>query len=88
MYDIHSILMKISILHIRTFCISEHPPVPWCSDMRGSTVKALGKIIPWMFAMDNIHYARWLTVHVIDLLQLQSQCPDIYKEFIGGRFVT
>ena len=38
--------------------------------------------------MDHIHYARWLTVHVIDLLQLQSQCPDIYKEFIRGRFVT
>ena len=27
-----------NILHIRTFCISEHPPVPMCSDMRGSTV--------------------------------------------------
>ena len=46
------------------------------------------KIIPWMFALDHIHYARWLTVHVIDLLQLQSRCPDIYADFVRGNFVT
>ncbi len=41
-----------------------------------------------MFAIDHIHYARWLTVHVIDLLQLQSRCPEIYEDFVKGRFVT
>ena len=25
-------------------------------------VEALGSIIPWMFAMDHFHYARWLSV--------------------------
>ncbi len=51
-------------------------------------IETLGKIIPWMFAMDHIHHARWLTINVIDLLQLQSQCPEIYEEFVKGRFVT
>ena len=51
-------------------------------------VETLGKIIPWMFALDHVHYARWLTVHVIDLLQLQSRCPDVYSEFMRGHFVT
>ncbi len=51
-------------------------------------IEALGKIIPWMFAMDHIHYARWLTIHVIDLLQLQSRCPEIYEDYVKGRFVT
>ena len=51
-------------------------------------VQTLGKIIPWMFALDHIHYARWLTVHVIDLLQLQSRCPEVYADFVGGNFVT
>ena len=51
-------------------------------------VQTLGKIIPWMFALDHIHYARWLTVRVIYLLQLQSRCPDVYADFVGGNFVT
>ena len=51
-------------------------------------VETLGKIIPWMFALDHIHYARWLTVHVIDLLQLQNRCPDVHADFFGGNFVT
>jgi hypothetical protein len=38
-------------------------------------VEALGMIIPWMFAMDHYHYARWLTIHVRDLMNLQDQCP-------------
>ena len=52
------------------------------------SVETLDKIIPWKFALDHIHYARWLTVHVIDLLQLQSRCPDVYADFVGGNFVT
>ena len=34
-------------------------------------IEALGSIIPWMFAMDHFHYARWLSVHERDLVQLE-----------------
>jgi hypothetical protein len=27
-------------------------------------------IVPWMFAIDHLHYARWLSVHTCDLQQL------------------
>jgi len=51
-------------------------------------VETLGKIIPWMFATDHFHYARWLSVHVKDLMQMQQQCPSIFAEFMNGHFVT
>jgi hypothetical protein len=30
-------------------------------------VETLAKIVPWMFAMDHIHYSRWHTIHVRDM---------------------
>ena len=51
-------------------------------------VEALGSIIPWMFAMDHFHYARWLSVHVRDLVQLEHECPKVWEEFRRGLFVT
>ena len=53
-------------------------------------VEALGSIIPWMFAMDHFHYARWPSVHVRDLIhvQLECECPKVWSEFLEGHFVT
>ncbi len=50
-------------------------------------VEALGNIIPWMLATDHFHYARWLSVHVRDLLQLEHECPKVWNEFLQGLFV-
>ena len=50
-------------------------------------LEALGSIVPWMFAMDHFHYARWLSVHVRDLIQ-QRECPKVWNEFLKGHFVT
>ena len=41
-----------------------------------------------MFALDHYHYARWMTVHVRDLLNLQNTCQAIYAQFLSGNFVT
>ena len=38
-------------------------------------IQSLTKIIPWMFALDHYHYARWLTVHVNDLIFLENNSP-------------
>ncbi len=51
-------------------------------------VEVLGKIIPWMFALDHYHYSRWLTVHVRDLVKLEQNCPSIHQDFFHGSFVT
>ena len=51
-------------------------------------LEALGSIIPWMLAMDHFHYARWLSVHVMDLIQLEDECPTVWNEFLKGHFVT
>ena len=51
-------------------------------------IASLLKITPWMFAMDHFHYARWMAVHVMDLLNLQRTSEDTYKEFMKGNFVT
>ena len=50
-------------------------------------VESLGKIIPWMFALDHYHYARWMTVHVRDLLALEVNCPTTHAQFLKGNFV-
>ena len=53
-----------------------------------SYVESLGKIIPWMFVLDHYHYARWMTVHVRDLLTLENTCPTTHEQFLNGNFVT
>ena len=38
--------------------------------------------------MDHFHYARWLYVHVRDLMQLEGECPTVWNEFLKGHFVS
>ena len=37
--------------------------------------------------MDHTNYARWLPVHVRDMVQIKYKHPDMYTEFIKGNFV-
>ena len=41
-------------------------------------LEALVQVMPWMFALDQINYARWLPVHIRDMQQLQSKCPEVH----------
>ena len=50
-------------------------------------VEALSKLIPWFFAMDQHHYARWLSVHIRDLSALLQQHQSLAMEFQSGKFV-
>ena len=36
--------------------------------------------------MDHYHYARWCSVPLMDLIQLDINCPDIYRKFSNGNF--
>ena len=51
-------------------------------------VDSLAEIILWLFTFDHSHYARWLSVHLHDLSNLQSISPNTYEEFVKGHFVT
>lgn len=50
-------------------------------------VESLCKLAPWFFAMDQHHYARWLTVHVRDLAALSHQHQSLAVEFQNDNFV-
>ena len=51
-------------------------------------VDAIQQILPSLFAMDHINYARWLAVHYRDLQVLSSRHPDVYKHISDGAFVV
>ena len=50
-------------------------------------VDVLNSSMKHIFALNHFNYARWLSLHVDDLLKLVYKCSDIYKEFCNGHFV-
>lgn len=51
-------------------------------------VDALTKIVPWFFALDHTHYARWIPVHLRDMVTLKEEHPEVFAEFLKGNFVV
>ena len=49
-------------------------------------VLCLKKLMKWIFAMNHFHYARWLSVHLFDLVHLHLECPDVFEAFSNGKF--
>ena len=50
--------------------------------------QALQKLIPFFFANNNRNYARWLPIHLRDMLRLDQTHPQIKTEFLNGNFVV
>ena len=50
-------------------------------------VALLRKLFRWMFALDHFNYARWLSVHLYDLLSLSRHSPQLHQSFMNGHFV-
>ena len=48
--------------------------------------EVLNEMCPWFFAFDHINYARWVPVHIRDLMQLEDTHPDVFHEFVEGNF--
>ena len=44
--------------------------------------------MPWFFAFNHTHYARWLSVHLCDMLQLQETNTQVFCHFNEGHFVA
>ena len=51
-------------------------------------IDALNKIVPWFFALDHTHYARWISVHLPDMVTLKDVHPTVFSEFLKGNFVV
>ncbi len=51
-------------------------------------VDALDLFAPWMFAMYHTKYARLLPVFIQSLYKLPQEHPEIYEQFLKGRFTV
>ena len=49
-------------------------------------IECLGKLAPWMYAIDHTHYARWLPVHIGDMVQLHDTHHDVYDQSVQCHF--
>lgn len=49
-------------------------------------IESLREMIPFTFGYDRIHYARYLTVMVAEMTNLEFINPNIYAEFQKGHF--
>ncbi|RXN31429.1 hypothetical protein ROHU_004760 [Labeo rohita] len=50
--------------------------------------QALSALIPFFFANNNVNYARWLPIHLRDMVSLEQTHPQIFSEFQLGKFVV
>ena len=51
-------------------------------------VQACDKLCGWFHALDHTNYARWLPVHVRDMVVLADKHPTVHAEFMKGNFVV
>lgn len=48
----------------------------------------LHRMLPWFFLFDRQNYARWLTVHSMDLEELETRAPELHRQFLLGKKTT
>ncbi len=48
----------------------------------------LTKLAPCFFCLDHTNYARWLPVHIRDMVNLSNTHPNITSEFHNGKFTV
>ena len=52
-------------------------------------VASIGKFLPWIFAFDHVHNARWLSIHHYDMKMLKETNPDVFQKFdVNGNFTV
>ena len=52
----------------------------------GLYIDSLTQLAPWLSALDHTNYARYLPVHIRDMIGLESKHPEIANEFKAGKF--
>ena len=51
-------------------------------------VQVIDELCNYVFTWNQIHYSRWLPVHVKDMVELERKHPDVHREFMKGNFVV
>ncbi|XP_048003917.1 uncharacterized protein LOC125240114 [Leguminivora glycinivorella] len=51
-------------------------------------LNSIRSILPWFFSLDHVNYSRWLTIHLRDLVNLETTHPNLHKHFESGKFVA
>ena len=51
-------------------------------------LETLIQMVPWFFAMDHQNYARWISIHIKDMINIKTVNPDVYAKFLQGCFVV
>ena len=51
-------------------------------------IQVLQTIAPFIFALDHPNYARWLPMHIRDIMLLEECHPDVAAEFEKGNFCS
>ncbi|KAG1712189.1 Conserved oligomeric Golgi complex subunit 6 [Nymphon striatum] len=51
-------------------------------------IEALTELVPWFYALDRTHYARWIPVHLKDMAKLTTKHPDVAKKFKESHFTV
>jgi len=45
---------------------------------------SLTELATWFYAMDHTNYARWMPVHLRDMVTLPTTHPEVAREFEAG----
>ena len=48
--------------------------------------ESINIFLPWTFAYDIHNYARYLTFHYIEMINLEENHPSLYQKFMKGNF--
>ena len=50
--------------------------------------ESIKSLLPWFFALDHTDHFCWLSVHLVDMFQLEEINTDIATDFKNGMFVV
>ena len=50
--------------------------------------EALAELLPYVFANNDVNYARWITIHLRNMMCIDARHPEIAKEFHKGNFLV
>ncbi len=50
--------------------------------------EALRNLLPMLHALDHINYGRWASIHLRDMMLLETTHPDLFAKFMKGDFTV
>ena len=51
-------------------------------------LNTVAQMLPYFFAYDHTNYARWATIYLADMRQLEETAPQVHGEFEAGNFTV